>query len=227
MRASFDLSNLQNEDMRVIFDLIRNCPEEYAQTLSNHLDQTKGHLDVTSLFNSEGHTALTFAATEGKIAAVKCLIGYVKARTEEITSEVSASSSSQHTVVSDQKRADALLERQIRRAVKHQFKCTLSQWINLRDRTELRATALHLAAFNGDVNMISFLVENGADLRVTTTAGVNSLHMAAQGNQPISLNMLLYHYECFDVNQADNSGATPLIWAAFCGSEISLTYLLA
>ena len=25
----------------------------------------------------------------------------------------------------------------------------------------------------------------------------------------------------------DNSGATPLIWAAFCGAEISLTFLLA
>lgn len=39
--------------------------------------------------------------------------------------------------------------------------------------------------------------------------------------------MLLYNYEGFSVNQTDNSGATPLIWSIFCGSEISLTYLLA
>ena len=39
--------------------------------------------------------------------------------------------------------------------------------------------------------------------------------------------MLLYSYEGFSVNQADDSGATPLIWSAFCGQEISLAYLVA
>ena len=31
----------------------------------------------------------------------------------------------------------------------------------------------------------------------------------------------------FDINCLDNSGATPLIWSAFCGCEVSMTYLLA
>ena len=52
----------------------------------------------------------------------------------------------------------------------------------MRDRTELRASALLLAAFNGDINLIDFLVESGADIQVTTSQGVNALHMAAQGN---------------------------------------------
>ena len=51
--------------------------------------------------------------------------------------------------------------------------------------------------------------------------------MASQGNQARSLNLLLTKFEGFEVNQTDNSGATPLIWSAFCGSEVSLTYLLA
>lgn len=70
-------------------------------------------------------------------------------------------------------------------------------------------------------------MDNGADLFVTTAIGVAALHMAAQGNRPISLHMLLYSYEGFSVNQADDSGATPLIWSAFCGQEISLAYLVA
>ena len=57
--------------------------------------------------------------------------------------------------------------------------------------------------------------------------GVTALHMAAQGNHPISLHMLLYSYEGFSVNQTDNSGATPLIWSTFCGQEIALAYLVA
>ena len=97
----------------------------------------------------------------------------------------------------------------------------------MNDRTELRATALHLAAFSGDTKLIELLVENGADLFVTTALGVTALHMAAQGNNPISLHMLLYSFEGFSVNQTDNSGATPLIWSAFCGQEISLAYLVA
>ena len=97
----------------------------------------------------------------------------------------------------------------------------------MRDRTELRASALHLAAFQGEIKMIRLLAEHGADMAVTTASGVNALHMASQGNSALGLNMLLYDYGGFDLNQTDNSGATTLIWAAFCGSEISLAYLLA
>lgn len=42
----------------------------------------------------------------------------------------------------------------------------------------------------------------------------------------LSLNALLLE-DGFELNETDNSGATPLIWSAFCGSEITLTYLLA
>ena len=53
------------------------------------------------------------------------------------------------------------------------------------------------------------------------------MHMAAQGNQPLIIDRLLNHYEAYDINVADQSGATPLIWASFCGSEVALTYILA
>ena len=49
----------------------------------------------------------------------------------------------------------------------------------MNDRTDLRASALLLASFNGDIELIKLLVENGADLKVATPSGVNALHMAA------------------------------------------------
>jgi len=97
----------------------------------------------------------------------------------------------------------------------------------MRDRTDLRAAALHLASFSGDTKMIRLLLENGADMTVTTASGVSPLHMAAQGNTAIGMNMLLYDIGGYDLNSADNSGATSLIWSAFCGCEIALAYLLA
>ena len=96
----------------------------------------------------------------------------------------------------------------------------------MHDRTELNTVAIHLAAFNGETELINLFYENGADMNAVTSSGVSALHMASQGNQVQSLNLLMRHHG-FDTNQRDYSGATPLIWAAFCGSEVSLTYLLA
>jgi ankyrin repeat protein len=52
----------------------------------------------------------------------------------------------------------------------------------MRDRTELRAAAIHLASFNGNVKLMKYLVENEADLSSGTSFGVSALHMAAQGD---------------------------------------------
>ena len=93
-RTSFDISNLQDDDERAIFDLITGSPDGKADELAAHLERTKTHLDITALFNSDGHTALTLAASEGKIAACHCILDFVKRRTGEIVHEVSVSSSS-------------------------------------------------------------------------------------------------------------------------------------
>jgi len=84
-----------------------------------------------------------------------------------------------------------------------------------------------MAAFNGDLHLMKLLEDNGADIEVKTHSGINALHMASQGNQPASLNHLTTNFNSFDLNCRDNSGATPLIWAAFCGCEVALTFLLA
>ena len=116
---------------------------------------------------------------------------------------------------------------QIKQKMNQKFKFTLSKWVSLQDQTELCTSALHLAAFNGDINIVELCIENGAELTQQTLQGVNALHMAAQGNSPNIMHLLLRKCEGFDINQKDHSGANPLLWSSFCGSEISLTYILA
>ena len=95
------------------------------------------------------------------------------------------------------------------------------------DRTDLQATAAHLAAFSGNTDLLELLWKYDANFTVVTSSGVSPLHMAAQGNQPKSLDFILSRKEPSAVNEVDKSGATPLIWAAYCGSEVALAYLLA
>ena len=72
--------------------------------------------------------------------------------------------------------------KQVRRALKQHLKHDVAEWINMNDQTELHATALHLASFNGNLELMNILIDNGADLEIPTATGVNALHMAAQGN---------------------------------------------
>lgn len=86
-----------------MFDLIRKCPEDDTRTetrqsraLTEHLERTYGHLDVTTLFNREGYTALTFAASQSKVSACYSIIGFIKKRSqEEACSDLDSSTNSQ------------------------------------------------------------------------------------------------------------------------------------
>ena len=55
--------------------------------------------------------------------------------------------------------------------------------------------------------------------------GLNVLHLAAQGDQPLSL----YYFKSqhMDLYAPDKRLSTPLHWACFSNSEIALIYLLA
>ena len=88
------MSNLQDHDDRSVFDMIRRCSEEDAVALADHLERTKTHIDVTALFNSEGNTALTFAAQSSKHSACLALISFIRRRQNELALEVEGSISS-------------------------------------------------------------------------------------------------------------------------------------
>lgn len=51
------------------------------------------------------------------------------------------------------------------------------------------------------------------------------LHVAAQGDQPISI--YFFKLRGLDMHSRDNRGSTPLHWAAYSKAEITLVYLLS
>ena len=56
--------------------------------------------------------------------------------------------------------------------------------------------------------------------------GLNVLHIAAQGDMPISL-YFFHKVKNMDINSLDARGSTPLHWACFSCSELALIYILA
>ena len=69
----------------------------------------------------------------------------------------------------------------------------LVDWINLPSQGEEGFTALHFASFHGNMSLIHFLVTHGADVHAKNNQDINMLHVAAQGDQPVSLAYFLEH----------------------------------
>lgn len=69
------------------------------------------------------------------------------------------------------------------------------------------------------------LVGNGADMYVRNNFGINVMHVAAQGDQPLSL--FYFKEKGLDSRCKDNRGSTPLHWACYSKSEIALCYMLS
>lgn len=79
------------------------------------------------------------------------------------------------------------------------------------------------AGFNGDIDMIRYLVEVGADIHATNNTKLNILILAAQSNR---VSTFIYLKHKVDINLRDGKKSTALHWAAYNGSEEVVTYLL-
>lgn len=74
--------------------------------------------------------------------------------------------------------------------------------------------------------MLKYLIENGSDPQTKNPAGMNCIHVAAQGDQPAVIYFM--YKECgVDLFAADFKGSTALHWAAFSGNSTAVEYLLA
>jgi ankyrin repeat protein len=86
-------------------------------------------------------------------------------------------------------------------------------------------TALHYAAFRGNIDIIKLIIENGGDYLEKNTRGLNLLHVAAQGDQP---EILIYFKDKYkmDILERDFNGSTPLHWACFMSSDTCVDFIL-
>ena len=104
-------------------------------------------------------------------------------------------------------------------------KRNLQNWLNEASTGDDGFTALHFASFHGNMQIVKLLVEYGADIHARTKAGINMLHVSAQGDQPVSL--VYFLDKGLDINAEENRGSSPLHWAAFSGSELTLNYIVS
>jgi len=73
-------------------------------------------------------------------------------------------------------------------------------------------TALHVAAFNGQVEIINFLMANGADVNVQDNSGATPWHLAVLSGSSEACEALLAHPD-IDITKKDNQGKRGLQYA--------------
>jgi ankyrin repeat protein len=86
-------------------------------------------------------------------------------------------------------------------------------------------TPILFAAYKGQINLISKMIELGANYNAKNKAGLNVIHMAAQNDMA---NVIIYFKEKYNFNlyQKDNQGNNPIHWASSNSAKIALDYLL-
>ena len=67
---------------------------------------------------------------------------------------------------------------------------------------------------------------HGSEIDAKNKHGLNVLHIAAQGDQPVSL-YFFHKIKNMSITQEDDRGSTPLHWACFSCSELALIFILA
>ena len=74
--------------------------------------------------------------------------------------------------------------------------------------------------------MCQKMIENGADFNICNAHGLNVIHIAAQGDQPVSL-YYFHKIKGMSIEKQDDRGSTPLHWSIFSTSELAMIYILA
>ena len=128
--------------------------------------------------------------------------------------------------------AGADLEQKIEDKITHRGSFDM-RWTDLVDGTPFLR-----AAWNGDIEVMRYLLEKGADPRVETEKGENALLLLAGAGWPLGQGYLRSEREIlealdllveelgFDVNSATTEGFTPLMGAVFKGDNYVVEYLV-
>lgn len=109
--------------------------------------------------------------------------------------------------------------------ISHMFKSSKDIISYLNQKNSKGYNALLYSAFRGNLDTFKKLIELGADLNVSNASGLNSLHLATQGNHP---NIIVFLMEkCgFDINSKDTKGSNALHWGINMNSRQAVDYLV-
>lgn len=80
------------------------------------------------------------------------------------------------------------------------------------------------ACISGNIKLVYFLLQQGADVNKVDVRGYNALHHAVQYNQTVITHFLIQRGLFLD--SRDGEGHTPLMWASYCNHEDTTRYLL-
>jgi palmitoyltransferase ZDHHC13/17 len=101
----------------------------------------------------------------------------------------------------------------------------VAEWVNLHSNGTDNFTALHYASFFGNILMSELLIKHGANVFAVNHLGINMVHVAAQGDQPISISF--YENRGISINSKDNKDSSALHWAAYVGADQAIGFLIA
>ena len=145
---TFDSSLEEKKDEKLVFKYIQRMdfPE-----LKQHLENSKDKYDLLTIYDKSGYTPIHYAAYKNIDKAVEILIKFVLSEEEEENAALLNGGSGDTGDIRDEMR---------------RFKTKkLKTWINTHSRGDDGFTALHFAAFHGNMAMIRLLVSHGANLK--------------------------------------------------------------
>lgn len=190
--------------------------EDKNRWISLHHASQGGSADVIDLMLSQfidiesktgrGETPLMIAVINGKLQAVTCLL------------EKGADPS-----LEDKKSWNSL-HHAARGNNPNVIELILNHMSVIESRTAQDYTPLMIAAGNGKVQIVTFLLEKGADPSLQDSSGYNSLHWASRSDKPVIIEKILSRGGDIE-SESKSSWETPLMIAQDDGHFKALTYL--
>lgn len=96
--------------------------------------------------------------------------------------------------------------------------------INIPSKNKMNVQPLHSAIAAKNIEMVTYLLEQGADVNVRQTGGFTPLHAAAQQGNGELIKLLLTHGA--DINATTDAGETPMELAIKSGHEAASWFSL-
>jgi ankyrin repeat protein len=98
-------------------------------------------------------------------------------------------------------------------------------WQDGRGRADVRTDNANRSAQTGDLSIVQYTLDHGADAKVADTTGWTALHSAAAEGHESIVKLLLDNG--VDVSATDEDGDTALLTTALRGKESTIQLLLA